>query len=260
MRLIPQVPETADGRYLPRAAMGMTLSEIRRLRRFHRSLSLPGAFCSLLAARSSVLRPMRITGGAARGIPLTTGRATAVRPATDRMREAVFASLGALVEGARVLDLFAGTGAYGLEALSRGAAQVVAVERNRLAVAALERNLASVAKSLGLGKPPVRIVRGDVLTAPLGGGFDLVFADPPYANLTRDECGIFRVAANALRVDGPAVFLLEAPGEFAPANAVPGWDCVKRLGKGRGQPTVLRLERRREEGKNLREQLRGRPG
>src|SRR5210317_1086641 len=92
---------------------------------------------------------MRITGGRARGIPLSTGRAKHVRPATDRMREAVFSSLGQRIEEALVLDIFAGSGSYGLEALSRGAKSVLFVDKHPQAVIALQQNLAVVLKSLG---------------------------------------------------------------------------------------------------------------
>src|SRR5258708_32993696 len=74
--------------------------------------------------------PMRISGGIARGITLATPKGDATRPATDGMRQAVFSSLGASVVGARFLDLFAGSGAYGLEALSPGAASGVFVEQS----------------------------------------------------------------------------------------------------------------------------------
>src|SRR3954465_11512303 len=91
---------------------------------------------------------MRITGGIARGIPLVVPKGDAVRPATDAMRQAVFSSLGARTVGARFLDLFAGSGADGLEALSRGAAGGVFVEQNAKAVACLRQNIAAVCKSL----------------------------------------------------------------------------------------------------------------
>ena len=92
---------------------------------------------------------MRISGGAARGITLVVPKGDAVRPATDGMRQAAFSSLGALVTGAQFLDLFAGSGAYGLEALSRGAAGGVFVEKNAKAAACVRQNLAAVCKSLG---------------------------------------------------------------------------------------------------------------
>ncbi len=90
---------------------------------------------------------MRITGGRARGIPLHAPRGRETRPATDQLREAVFSSLGPRVEGARVADLFAGTGSYGLEALSRGATSGCFVENNRQALVCLRANLAAVLRS-----------------------------------------------------------------------------------------------------------------
>lgn len=122
---------------------------------------------------------MRIVAGQAKGRRLATP-AGATRPTSDRAREGLFSSLGALLEldGARVLDLFAGTGAVGLEALSRGAAEAVFVESDRAAAEVLRRNLRDV------GLPGGRIMRravAAVLAEPPGGPFDLVFADPPYA-------------------------------------------------------------------------------
>jgi len=122
---------------------------------------------------------MRIVAGLAKGRRLASpGGAT--RPTSDRAREALFNSLAALVDldGARVLDLFAGTGAVGLEALSRGAAESVFVESDRAAADVLRRNLAAVAL------PGGRVVRRPVaafLAEPAPAAFDLVFADPPYA-------------------------------------------------------------------------------
>lgn len=118
---------------------------------------------------------MRIIAGTAKGRRLTAPRGTTTRPLTDRMRESLFSSLGGAVPGARVLDLYAGTGAFGLEALSRGAAEATFVERDREAVKVLRRNVAAV----GLGGS---IRQGDVavVVASLGGDFDLVMCDPPY--------------------------------------------------------------------------------
>jgi 16S rRNA (guanine966-N2)-methyltransferase len=102
------------------------------------------------------------------------------RPTSDRVREALFSMLGELQE-ARVLDLFAGTGALGIEALSRGAERVVFVERDARALAVLEGNLAD----LGLGLPGAEIRRGEALQALRGARerretYDLLFVDPPY--------------------------------------------------------------------------------
>lgn len=125
---------------------------------------------------------MRVIGGTARGRPLRAPRTTAVRPTSDRVREAIFDVLGSLgaVEGATVCDLFAGSGALGIEALSRGAASVTFVESAPVAVSALQANLAATGFA---GRPGVRVVRGDARTFLAGSPvvFDLVLADPPYA-------------------------------------------------------------------------------
>ena len=90
---------------------------------------------------------MRISGGAARGVTLQVPKGDLTRPATDGMRQAVFSSLAARLPDARFVDLFAGSGAYGLEAFSRGAAGGVFVEQNAKAAACIRKNIAAVAKS-----------------------------------------------------------------------------------------------------------------
>ena len=125
---------------------------------------------------------MRVIGGHDRGRRLRAPRGLRTRPTADRVRETLFDVLGPAVAGARVLDLFAGTGAVGIEALSRGAARVVLVERDQSALHALRANLAA----LGAPRAAARVMAGDVLRVlpDLGaqeGPFDLVFLDPPYA-------------------------------------------------------------------------------
>jgi 16S rRNA (guanine966-N2)-methyltransferase len=119
---------------------------------------------------------MRIIAGIAKGRRLLAPRGVGTRPMMDRAREGLFSSLGESVVGAAVLDLYAGSGSLGLEALSRGARSAVFVERSRAALAALRANVTAV----GLGG---EVVAGDVDAylerAP--GLFDLVFVDPPYA-------------------------------------------------------------------------------
>jgi 16S rRNA (guanine966-N2)-methyltransferase len=113
---------------------------------------------------------MRIVAGAAKGRRLVAPKGDDVRPTADRAKEALFASLQPLLAGARVLDLFAGSGALGLEALSRGAAGVTFVERDRAALQAIATNTEVVAR-------PVARALGEDLP---GSPFDLVLADPPY--------------------------------------------------------------------------------
>lgn len=118
---------------------------------------------------------MRIVAGSRKGARIYAPKGRATRPTSDRVREAVFTMLGP-VDDAAVLDLFAGSGAMGLEALSRGAAGAVFVESSREAVRAIERNLEK------LGLEGARIVRSDASSflAAEGGRYDLVFVDPPY--------------------------------------------------------------------------------
>ncbi len=121
---------------------------------------------------------MRVIAGEAKGRRLIAPRGLTTRPATDRLRESVFGMLGARCEGARVLDLFAGSGALGIEALSRGAASATFVERDAAAADAMRRNL----EATGFAHRAT-VVRGDVEAFLRGtvGAFDLVFVDPPYA-------------------------------------------------------------------------------
>jgi 16S rRNA (guanine966-N2)-methyltransferase len=118
---------------------------------------------------------MRVIAGSAKGRKLASPSGRGTRPTSDKVREAMFGMLGSLdvIDGARVVDLFAGSGALGIEALSRGAAHATFVERERDAINVIERNLATT----GFGDQAV-IVRGDA--AAFDGSVDVAFADPPY--------------------------------------------------------------------------------
>ncbi len=124
---------------------------------------------------------MRIIGGTAAGIILKAPKGFDVRPTPDLVRQAVFNSLGARVEGARVLELFAGTGALSLECLSRGAASALCVELSPKHARFMQENFTSA--NLGAGSLHIRVQ--NVATALLqlaatGQQFDLILADPPY--------------------------------------------------------------------------------
>ncbi|PYM89780.1 MAG: 16S rRNA (guanine(966)-N(2))-methyltransferase RsmD [Candidatus Rokuibacteriota bacterium] len=124
---------------------------------------------------------MRVIAGALKGRQLVTPRGATTRPTADQVRIALMDALTPWLPGARLLDLFAGAGAVGLEALSRGAAHATFVERAGRAAAALLQNV----RTLGVGGR-ARVLRGDVarqLTrlAGLGERFEIVFLDPPYA-------------------------------------------------------------------------------
>jgi len=141
--------------------------------------------------------------------------ATGVRPTGDRAREGLFNSLGSLLdlEGARVLDLYAGSGALGLEALSRGAAEVVFVESGPRVLPVLRGNLAAV------GLPGGRVVAGSVPTVvagPAPARFDLVLADPPYATGVAEVRGVLRALVEAGWLADGAVVVVERSSREEP--------------------------------------------
>ena len=119
----------------------------------------------------------RIIAGAWKGRRLTAPEGLETRPTNTRARQAIFDILSHApwcdLRGARVLDVFAGTGAYGLEALSRGAASAEFFEQSRLALAALQQNITACGAAS-------RIIAGDILRAPPGDPHNLIFLDPPY--------------------------------------------------------------------------------
>lgn len=179
---------------------------------------------------------LRITGGRLAGRRFRAPRC-GVRPTADRVREAVFSLLGSL-EGARVLDLCAGSGALGLEALSRGAAEAVFVERSGQAAATLRRNL----QALGL-ESASRVLCADVLRAlaRLRGAacFDLVLLDPPY------QADLVRPALRALakgRLAAPAATLVVETGRQRPPEAGPGFRLSQRRRYGDTLVTIYRAE------------------
>jgi 16S rRNA (guanine966-N2)-methyltransferase len=122
---------------------------------------------------------MRIIAGAWRGRPIDAPHGQATRPTADRVRETLFNMLASRLgsfDELLVADLFAGSGALGLEALSRGAASVTFVERDTAAAAAIRRNVAKLDAA-----ERVQIVPGSALALPRSQPFDLIFADPPYS-------------------------------------------------------------------------------
>ena len=143
-----------------------------------------------MGTTADTLRPMRIVAGTFRGRRLAAPRGRDVRPTADRVREALFSILGDL-EGEVVLDLFAGTGAMGLEALSRGAASATFVEIDRQAHEVVRRNIDATVSDSGvvtdlIKGDAVRVVRSLALAEQR---YDLVFFDPPYdrtAELVRE--------------------------------------------------------------------------
>jgi len=125
---------------------------------------------------------MRIVAGEYRGRALTSPTWDGLRPTSDRLRETLFNILGPSITGARVLDGYAGTGAIGIEALSRGAAHVTFVERDARAVQLIARNLAAIDPDGTRGRAIIRAGFADAAARLAGAPFDLIIVDPPYAH------------------------------------------------------------------------------
>ncbi|HEX6989862.1 MAG TPA: 16S rRNA (guanine(966)-N(2))-methyltransferase RsmD [Bacillota bacterium] len=182
---------------------------------------------------------MRITGGEARGRPLRVPKAPGVRPTPDRVREALFSKLAPWLPGARVVDLFAGSGALGIEALSRGAAEVVFVDHDPRSAAVLAGNL----RDLGYADR-ARILREDVFRAApntIGqAGVDLVFADPPYDRAVAPRV----VEAVAPHLRPGAWLIIEHSAREELPDEVPGAPGCRRVDRRRYGDTAVSYYRR----------------
>lgn len=171
---------------------------------------------------------MRIVAGRWRGRTLAAPPGEATRPTADRAREALFSMLTSRIgsfEDLRVADIFAGTGALGLEALSRGARSCVFVERDREAVAALKANIAK----LGAEGTDVRTQAAEGFA---GGPFDIVFLDPPYGS------GLAQKILPRLTLDHGAWISVETA--FNEDVDVPGFEAETTRNHGKAKLTLLR--------------------
>lgn len=179
---------------------------------------------------------MRVIGGRFGGRRLVAPAGLGTRPATDRVRESVFSSLGSEVVGARVLDLYAGSGTLGIEAASRGAASVVFVEKDRKALTALRTNLATI----GLAAV---VVPGAVepYVASTTETFDVVFCDPPWDTPTLGVADILAAVARILVPDG--VVVLSRRWSDPPVEAVAFDNAADRRF---GDTRITRYRRRQE--------------
>lgn len=174
---------------------------------------------------------MRIVAGSLKGRNLEAPPGSRTRPTGDRVREAMFSIVGSLVDvaGTAVVDLFAGSGALGIEALSRGAATVTFVEQDRDALATISANLTR----LGLDGPQARLQPGDALAhLAAGAGAAIVFADPPYAFEPWAQLG------GGLRENGFGGLAVLESGADIDLGA--GWDVVRVKRYGGTVVTVAR--------------------
>ncbi len=166
---------------------------------------------------------MRIIAGKYRGRVFATFKGEEVRPTSDRVKESVFQILSARIPGARVLDLFCGSGALGIESLSRGAAEAVFNDASKDSLAILKKNLVRVAE-------PYKITNKDYKSCLLSaeGKFDLIFSDPPYREDYLSE--ILRLAGERALLKEGGLIVHESERE---EEAPPGWVLKDRRKYGR---------------------------
>lgn len=160
---------------------------------------------------------LRIIGGDLKGKKLHSVADTKIRPTADRLREAIFNIISFRVRGAIVLDLFAGTGALGIEALSRGAESAVFIDTSRKVLSLIQRNI----KSCALGSR-AKIVKWDIINnlnclSPTDRAFDLVFMDPPY-NKSLIKASLFNLHRSNSLVKDAHIIVEHSPSEPIPEN------------------------------------------
>ncbi|MDY3228161.1 MAG: 16S rRNA (guanine(966)-N(2))-methyltransferase RsmD [Kiritimatiellia bacterium] len=183
---------------------------------------------------------MRITGGEFCGRNLLVPKSDEIRPTQDRVRQALFNIIQCEVTGCDFLDLFSGSGAVGLEALSRGAASATFVEQSRQHIEVLNKNVVTLLKDKS---SLATVVAADVyrwISTYVGPGFSVGFADPPYR--LGEERGYAQVLAtlaerNVIRVDG--LFIAEMTA-VQKAEETPGWDLLRDRTYGKTRICIWR--------------------
>jgi 16S rRNA (guanine966-N2)-methyltransferase len=175
---------------------------------------------------------MRIIAGKFRSRQLKSPKKLAIRPTSDMLRETLFNILGPRVDGARFLDFFAGTGAVGIEAVSRGADMVVLVEKHDAAARLIAENLALLEIAEG-----ARVMTADVLAAigkleaERSDAFDFVFLDPPYASERDYLATLLALEKSPLVVEG-TVLIAEHRKSFSLPTSVGRWHQYRRVRQG----------------------------
>lgn len=185
---------------------------------------------------------MQIMGGGARGIRLKVAQQTEVRPATGALREAIFSHLGPGIAGLRFADLFAGSGSYGLEAISRGAGPGIFIDDSALACRAIRDNLERVCRSMNLSPDRHAVRRDDAFH--FRGLVDLIFLDPPYRLVREGQAACFALIVQNLKRSELARAIFEMPSDCLP-KIPDGLECLRILGRaagGNNRPKALVLK------------------
>ncbi len=186
---------------------------------------------------------LRIITGSAKGKKLTTLEGEATRPTSDRIKEAVFSSIQFDIENRAVLDLFAGSGQLGLEALSRGAARAMFVDSERPAIEVVKKNITACGFE-GNAKFIVSDWRNYLRKASSRESFDLVFVDPPYAMQCCAECAE-RLAGSGILLDGAIVVLESGEEEIdLTSSAFKNYEAIKTAQYGKKTAVNILLYRK----------------
>jgi len=178
---------------------------------------------------------MRIIAGKWRGRKLVAPEGMQTRPTADRTRETLFSMLASRIgnfDALRVADLYAGSGALGLEALSRGAAHATFVENDRAALRAIDSNIAALGAAAGISMKAV-----SAAALPAGEPFDLIFADPPYDAGSGTAAAAEVARAGWLAEGGWAAIETKRGDPVAPPT---GWEVIAERDVGRARLTLLR--------------------
>jgi 16S rRNA (guanine(966)-N(2))-methyltransferase RsmD len=173
---------------------------------------------------------MRIISGVSKGRRLATPKSQAIRPTSDRVKESIFNLLGNEVEGKVVLDLFAGTGNLGIEALSRGAKRVLFVEKGRQALRLIWKNISQVGMRERSEILPKDVSRAIGILKQRGESFDLILMDPPY------EKGLIQKTLLKLQSHGiyheDSILVIEHNRREPIPEKLEGWTLVRQRGIG----------------------------
>ena len=169
---------------------------------------------------------MRIISGTSKGRRLATPKGRALRPTSDRVKESIFNILGEGIEGKVVLDLFAGTGNLGIEALSRGARRVVFVERGREATRLIKHNLSRCGMAIASEIIPKDVIRAIGILHQRGETFDLILMDPPYEKGLIEKT-LWKLQFHRIYHDD-SIFIIEHDRREPLPTDSDGWDLTQQ--------------------------------
>ena len=183
---------------------------------------------------------MRIIAGTYRGRLLKTLRGREVRPTSDRLRETLFNILGPAIVDSVFIDCYAGSGAVGLEALSRGATQVFWIEENAAAARVIENNLAALGGSLQARTVRTGVAAGLRRLARQGVRANFCFLDPPYAALAEAVRNLRWLGGSSLMLPGGIIILEHGRKDASPVQ-MGAWSRMRQLQQGSSALSFYRL-------------------